>query len=109
MLVEGLNLYTAQDKKNMNNAATVVTRRFGPSGSSKNTNIVLEDKIAVRPRISNEIFFDLKFISLIIPEIVGGGSGMKFEQIYFLNRKKAIIPPAILDKISCIASKIEGE
>ena len=66
VLVEGFNLYTAQDKKNMNNAVTEVTRRFGPSGSSKKKNIVLEHAIEVMPKISNETFFDFKYIFLII-------------------------------------------
>jgi hypothetical protein len=45
----------------------VTTNKFGPSGSSKNTNMVLEKTMEVKPRIIKETFFDIKYISLIIP------------------------------------------
>lgn len=44
-------------------------RRFGPSGSSKDRNIVLENISDVILRISNEIFLDFKFIVVSILEI----------------------------------------
>ena len=55
--VEGYNKYTAKDKKYMITAIPVTTSKFGPSGSLKNKNIARENKIAVTPRITNEIFF----------------------------------------------------
>ena len=63
---EGLNKYVAKDKKYIATATPITTRRFGPSGSLKNKNIFLEHAIAVIPKISKEIFFDLKYIFLII-------------------------------------------
>lgn len=53
-------------KKYIITAITITTRRFGPSRSSRNQNIVLDTKTDVIPRISNEIFFDLKYIFLSI-------------------------------------------
>lgn len=53
---------TPKDKKYIIIAITVTTRRFGPSGSLKKKNIVLEKIIDVSPKIINEIFFDLKCI-----------------------------------------------
>jgi len=68
LFVEGLNKYTANDKKYIMAAIPITTRRFGPSGSLKNKNIILEHTIDVIPRISNEIFFDLKYMSVVILE-----------------------------------------
>lgn len=62
LFIEGLNKYIAKDKKYMIPAIPITTRRFGPSGSSKKKNIVREHTIAVMPKISNENFFDLKYI-----------------------------------------------
>ena len=59
---EGLNEYIPKDKKYMIIANTVTIKRFGPSGSSKKKNIVLEHMIDVMPKIINEIFFDLKYM-----------------------------------------------
>lgn len=64
--VEGLNKYVAKDRKYMTTAITITTRRLGPSVSLKNKNIALEHTMAVIPKISNEIFFDLKYMFLII-------------------------------------------
>ncbi len=61
---ERINVNTVLDKKNITVAITPTTSRFGPSGSSKKKNIVLEHKTAVMTKISNEIFFDLKYIFL---------------------------------------------
>jgi hypothetical protein len=43
-------------------ASTVTTRRFGPSGSWKRKNNVLEHTSAVIPRSSNDVFFAVKGI-----------------------------------------------
>jgi hypothetical protein len=51
-------------------AATITTKRFGPSGSLKNKNIVLEQTIDAIAKISNEIFFEMRYIILIISKIV---------------------------------------
>lgn len=61
-MVEGPNKYTGKDRRYRNNAITVTISKFGPSGSLNNKNIVLEHAIAVMPKISNEIFFDIGFI-----------------------------------------------
>ena len=47
-------------------AIPITTSKFGPSGSLKNKNSALEHKIAVIPKISKEICFDLKYIFVII-------------------------------------------
>lgn len=44
----------------------IVTSKLGPSGSLKNTNIILENTIAVIAKIINKDFFDVKFIFVII-------------------------------------------
>lgn len=44
-------------------------RRFGPSGSLMKKNIALEIIRAVIPKMSDEIFFDLKYMVVIISEI----------------------------------------
>src|SRR3954470_22041207 len=43
----------------MTAAIPVTTRRFGPSGSRKNANIILEHTTAVIARISKELFLKL--------------------------------------------------
>jgi hypothetical protein len=62
LIILVLNKYIARDKKYMITAITVTIRRFGPSGSSKDNSIILEHIIDVMPKISDEIFFDLKYI-----------------------------------------------
>lgn len=49
-------------------AIPITTRRFGPSGSLKNENIILENAIDVIPKIRSELFFELKYIFAIILE-----------------------------------------
>jgi len=44
-------------------------KRLGPSVSLKKKNNSLEQRIAVAPKITNEIFFDLKFIFMILLDI----------------------------------------
>jgi hypothetical protein len=46
-------------------AMTRTIKRFGPSGSLKKKNIVLEHTVAVRPRVSSVLFFDIDFIVLV--------------------------------------------
>lgn len=60
--LEELNKYAAKDKKYTTIATPITTRRLGPSGSLKNKNITLEHTIDVIPRISSDVFFDLKYI-----------------------------------------------
>jgi hypothetical protein len=43
-------------------AIPVTMSRFGPSESFKNKNVVLEHRSDVMPKISSEVFFDLKYI-----------------------------------------------
>lgn len=50
----------------MTPAKTVTIKRFGPSGSSIHKNIVREHTRDVIPKINSEIFFDLKYILVII-------------------------------------------
>ena len=63
-VVEGMNDHTIKDEKYRITAIPVTTRRFGPSGSLKSKNNVLEHTRDVIPRISNDVFFELKRISV---------------------------------------------
>ena len=64
--MEGLNTYAAKDKRYTTIAKAVTIKRFGPSGSLKKKNSILEQMMAVTPSIINEIFFDLKCIIAIL-------------------------------------------
>ena len=68
-------------------AITMTTSKFGPSGSSKKKNIALEHIIDVSPRITNNVFFELKFIFVIILESLAGSSDtfdiLKFFYVIF--------------------------
>lgn len=62
-VVEDFSMFIiTKDEKYIIPAATVTIKRFGPSGSSKKKNIVLEHMIDVRTNIIMEAFFDLKYI-----------------------------------------------
>lgn len=61
-LIEILGEYAIKDKIYKTSATTITTKRFGPSGSSKNTNITLEHTTDVTPKITNEVFLKLKYI-----------------------------------------------
>jgi hypothetical protein len=47
-------------------AITITISKFGPSGSLRSENNTLEHAIAVRARIRNEVFFEAKYIGVII-------------------------------------------
>ena len=64
--MEGLNTYAAKDKRYMAIAKAVTIKRFGPSGSLKKKNSILEQMMAVAPNMINEIFFDRKYIFAIL-------------------------------------------
>ena len=64
--MEGLNTYAAKDKKYTAIAKAATIKRFGPSGSLKKKNSILEQMMAVAPNMINEIFFDLKYIFAIL-------------------------------------------
>lgn len=72
-VVERPNKYIGKDKKYTIAAMPITTNKFGPSGSLKNKNIGLEKTRDVIPNISNEIFFDLKYIRVIILENLRAG------------------------------------
>jgi len=59
--LNGLNIYAEKDKKNITSARPATIKRFGPSGSLKKKNRILEQMMAVAANIINEIFFDLKY------------------------------------------------
>lgn len=67
-MTEGVNEHAAKDAKYRITAMTIIMSRFGPSGSLKDKNIVLEHAIAVMPKIINEAFFDVKYMLVIIIE-----------------------------------------
>ena len=60
-ILNGLKIYAAEDKKNTARAKPATIKRFGPSGSLKKKNNILEQMMAVAANIINEIFFDLKY------------------------------------------------
>jgi len=68
--LEGLYRYAARDKKYMIIAKAVTIKRFGPSGSLKKKNRILEQMMAVTPNSISELFFDLKFIVEILVGVV---------------------------------------
>ena len=47
-------------------AITVTMSKLGPSGSLKNTNSALEHTMEVMPKMINEVFFDLKYMVVIV-------------------------------------------
>ena len=57
----GLN--TGRESKNIMSAPPKTTGIFGPSGSSKNQNIVLEQIIEVGPRIISEVLLDKSILN----------------------------------------------
>ena len=59
-VVEGTKDHTIKDEKYRITAIPVTTSRFGPSGSLNSRNIALEHTRDVIPRISNDVFFELK-------------------------------------------------
>ena len=65
---EGMSESANVERKYTIAAATVTMSKFGPSGSLKKKNIALEDTRAVMIKIIIEVFFDLKFIPVIILE-----------------------------------------
>jgi hypothetical protein len=60
-ILDGLNIYAAEDKKYTVSARAATIKRFGPPGSLKKKNSILEQMMAVAAKIINEIFFDLKY------------------------------------------------
>ena len=65
-VVAGMNLHAMNDAPKRISASTVTMRRFGPSGSWKKKNNVLEHTSAVITSRSNDIFFDSNSIVVII-------------------------------------------
>jgi hypothetical protein len=51
-----------KDKPKIITAVTITTRRFGPSGSLKSVNMILENAVAVKARITSDDVFDMKCI-----------------------------------------------
>lgn len=66
--VTGLYKYSANDTKYIVAAIRITTRRFDPSGSSKNKNMILEHATDVMPKTKRRVFFTVRCISLSIPE-----------------------------------------
>jgi len=63
---EDLNKYTVKDKRYKINASPITTSKFGPSGSLNNKKSNLEHERDIIPRISNEVFFDVKYVLTIL-------------------------------------------
>jgi hypothetical protein len=67
-ILNGLNIYAAEDKRNTASARPATTKRLGPSGSLKKKNNILEQMMAVTANIINEILFDLKYrFAMLLP------------------------------------------
>ena len=60
-ILNGPNRYIATEKKYTASVNTPTIKAFGPSGSLKKMNSILEQIIAVTANIINETFFDLKY------------------------------------------------
>jgi hypothetical protein len=58
--------YAAKDTRYITAANTITINKFGPSGSLKSENVNLESTRDVKPKIINDVFFDPKFIIVII-------------------------------------------
>ncbi len=58
-ILDGPNIYAAEDKIYTASAKPATIIKFGPSGSLKKKNSILEQMMAVTANIINEIFFDL--------------------------------------------------
>ncbi len=72
-MIEDLNKYTVKDKKYRISAITTTMSKFGPSGSLKSENSIFEHAMDVMPKISNEVFFDLKYIFVIVLQNLRAG------------------------------------
>lgn len=59
---EGINKDAPKDTKYTITATPVTTNKFGPSGSLKNRNSILEHAREVIANISSEVLFDVKYI-----------------------------------------------
>ncbi|HEY4324985.1 MAG TPA: hypothetical protein VGN20_13400 [Mucilaginibacter sp.] len=71
-ILDGPNIYAAREKKYMASAMPITINRFGPSGSSKKKNSILEQMMAVTANIINETFFDLKYgFTMLLPTSTG--------------------------------------
>lgn len=65
-ILDSPNIYAAVDKIYTASAITATIKRFGPSGSLKKKNNIREQTIAVAAKITNEIFFDLKYRFVVL-------------------------------------------
>jgi hypothetical protein len=63
---ERLNEYASKERQYIITAIPITMSRFGPSGSSKNRNIVLEHRMDAIPKMRRDVFFDLKCMVSII-------------------------------------------
>ena len=75
----GVNLHAMNDALKSISASTVTMRRFGPSGSWKKKNNVLEHTSAVITRRSNDVFFDSNGIFVIINAATSSGKYLSWK------------------------------
>lgn len=66
MVAAGINKYTIKDIQYKIPAATITISKLGPSGSLKNQNINLDKETDINPRIIKEVFFELKYMFVIL-------------------------------------------
>ncbi|HYC83122.1 MAG TPA: hypothetical protein VEB60_01050 [Candidatus Paceibacterota bacterium] len=66
--IVGLNKKLIKDKKYIIKAAPATTSKFGPSGSLKNENIILEQAIDVKPKISKGLFLMRGAAAILLAE-----------------------------------------
>lgn len=70
-ILNGLNRYIAEDKRYTSSAKPKTIKRFGPSGSLKKKNNILEQMMAVAANSINEILFDLKYrFAMLLPMVI---------------------------------------
>jgi hypothetical protein len=68
-VAEEWNAYIVTERRYTIAAVPITTSKFGPSGSLKKENIALAHTMDVMPNISNEIFFDLNNILVVIVRV----------------------------------------
>ena len=90
-VVEESNKYAAKDKKYTSIATPATMSKFGPSGSLKNKNSALEHAKDVAAKIATEIFFEIKYIAVIVLEIYELSLVDKFRMVDWAQISKEIM------------------
>lgn len=71
-LPQGRRETIVQETRERTVASPITMRRFGPSGSFKNTNDILEQRREVMQMMSNDVFFDITSITRRLGAVIAG-------------------------------------